>query len=93
MRHHLRRAWGSGSTGWALLATGVFAWNAAHSREGEMLSTAFARGLDHATARWFVLFVWTTLTLHLFDVLPDAIDPFGRLADAFERRLNAQVSA
>jgi hypothetical protein len=86
MTSHLNRAWRSGSTGWTILTIGVLSWNATHANEGEMLSTAFARGMRHRTFRWAVAGAWITVSLHLFNMLPNRIDPLARLGSAFERR-------
>lgn len=75
---HARRIWRNGSTGWAILAAGVLAWNASHAHEeAEMLSQAFARGMQHPTGRFVVGAAWAILTLHLFDRLPDRYDPLS----------------
>lgn len=80
----MRRVWRSGTTGWIALAAGVFAWNASHARDGQMLSEAFAHGVErHRTA---VIATWAILTLHLFGKLPSRLDPLHQLGNAFERR-------
>lgn len=78
----MRRIWRSGSTGWIALSAGVLAWNATHAHdEAEMLSQAFARGMQHPAGRYAVGAAWMILTLHLFDRIPDQYDPLTRLGN------------
>jgi hypothetical protein len=79
MGARITRVTRSGATGWALLVAGVLAWNASHARDGEMLSTAFARACTRRRRRTALLGFWTALTLHLFGWLPRQLDPFAWL--------------
>jgi len=76
----LRKVARSGSTGWALLALFVVAWDYGQLKKGETLSSAFVRGVKHPVGRWPVTLTWVTLTLHLFSRLPQRYDPFHQLA-------------
>lgn len=53
-------------------------WALANKRE--TMSGAFGRAVAHPSRRWPVTVLWLTTTLHLYDRLPEKLDPFVRYA-------------
>ena len=68
--------------GWFLLAGYVAAYDMwAIKTHRETLSSAFYRAVKHPIHRWPTTLVWTGLTAHLFNILPDKYDPLHIFAD------------
>lgn len=62
----------SGTVGWILLGAGVLAWDLTAP---ETLSEAFRRAHQHPASKVVVIAAWGTLTLHLFNKIPERADP------------------
>ncbi len=66
----------NGTLGWAALVAYVWCWD----RYGpETLSAAFRRTTSHSVGHPLVIATWTTVTAHLFGLIPEPYDPFKRL--------------
>ncbi len=73
-----------GTLGWLLLAGFVTAWDVFAE---ETLSTAFWRAVRSPRKRWVVIAAWAYITVHLFHLIPEKVDPLRRL-DALSRRVD-----
>jgi hypothetical protein len=61
------------------------AWAMIHGRE--TLSHSYYRAIQHPLRRWPTVLVWAVLTLHLFHLIPDRLDPLrAPFASARTRR-------
>lgn len=65
-----------GTYGWVALATGVALWDI---YAPETLSEAVDRALDHKYMKYIAWGVGGIVTGHLFNVLPNKLDPIHQL--------------
>ena len=72
----------NGALGWGLTAATVIAWDLTAE---ETMSCAFSRSIRRKSTRPFVAGIWAILTLHLFSVLPEKVDPFKIFVKAAKR--------
>lgn len=71
--------------GWIGLATYVALYDvAAVLTSNETLSSGFARALRHPLKRASIIAAWAVLTAHLFDLIPERLDPISGLARGIE---------
>lgn len=77
-------SWKSATVGWWLLVGYVLAWDwgVAHMMHGETLTDGFGRARQGHAGRAFSA-LWLVTSLHLFGLLPRAVDPFSWLARAY----------
>lgn len=73
----------AGTAGWALLGTGILAWDLVAP---ETLSDAFGRAGATRSGLVVTIVGWAVLTAHLFDLLPSRLDPLHLLCEAARRR-------
>jgi len=78
----------SGTAGWVLLTALVLSWDYGVGMRagGETLSSSFARATRHPRARWPVISMWVIITAHLFERLPEMVDPFHHMAKVVSTR-------
>ena len=73
----------TGTWGWAALAGYIAAYDTWALKTGrETLSSAFGRSLRHPIKRWPTLLLYGIVSLHLFNRLPEWLDPlhqYGRV--------------
>lgn len=70
--------------GWVMLFGYVAAYDLwAIKTKRESLSHAFYRGVQHPKKRWITIWAWGTLTAHLFNIIPDKLDPIHMIGELF----------
>lgn len=68
---------------WVVLAAFIGAYDLYLIRSGSpTLSEAFHRAVRHPVKRWPTVAAWSTVSLHLFGILPERWDPLHRAAAA-----------
>jgi len=60
-----------GGVGWLIMLIYIVAWDC---MADETLSDAFYRAVQHPFHKWWVIFVWVVITLHLFKLIPKRYD-------------------
>lgn len=60
-----------GGWGWLGLTLYIILWD---YFSADTLSSAFYRAVTHPIQRWFVIFIWSIVTLHLFKLIPKRYD-------------------
>ncbi len=78
----------SGGTGWLLLTAVVLGWDAFAP---ETMSVAFGRAAATPAGRAVLVLGWTTLTAHLFNVLPEDKDPICLVVVMLRHRKEVSV--
>lgn len=61
----------NGAVGWVVMAIYILIWDIMSK---ETLSSAFYRALESPLHRWWVIFIWVVITLHLFKLVPKKYD-------------------
>ena len=79
--------YGRATTGWAALAIGVAAWDLLAP---ETLSAGFRKAHEHPASAVAVAGVWALLTAHLWNVLPQRVDPLYVILHANRERRGAR---